>query len=198
MQHINKTLETLTSRLSVEFCRFITDAKAFSSDKHEMQGELLLQDELASMLGRLVTGLVALRVKRCLWMVAGWPVRICGILGSENAKRETLAAFAKDHEAAVALGAVEDPGNAIKAYQARSVFTRVAVQNLVEAPGDVSDTLMQGVVDVAVVLGNSKSRPSRSTHHGRTLAWFGVEAQECPTGIMVLPYRRGSVCMRPP
>lgn len=133
MQHINSTLDTLTSRSSVEYSRFLVDPKSFAGDKHQVQGELLLQDELASMQGRLVTGLMSLRVKRCLWMIQGWPVRICGILGGENLKRETLQAFARDHAAAVAPDAIENPSSGIKAYQARSVFKRVAVQNLVEA-----------------------------------------------------------------
>lgn len=63
--HCCETLEELTSHSTIEFCRFQTAmTKAKSTDEHETQGQLILQDELAGMFGRLATGLAPLRLKR--------------------------------------------------------------------------------------------------------------------------------------
>lgn len=135
MQQCCDTVAELTSRAALEFCRFQTKLQVVKQDDHEANGELLLQDELAGMFGRLATGMVALRVKRCLWMVRSWPVRICGIT-RDDCMRETLVAFRTDHMAWRALMALPNPSVTAKAYQCRSVFTKVAVQNLVQAqPG---------------------------------------------------------------
>lgn len=95
----------------------------------EMFGD---EDDIADVLGGLCLSLVGRRLARCAFLLRGWPLRLCGVLGSASLRAETVREFQLDLSAYEAMK-LQPAERSIQGFLRRSCFNDVACQQFAEA-----------------------------------------------------------------
>ena len=128
MAHVETVLLGPWTEARIAECGFIgLGAAAMAAE------ELLLEDELAGVLGSLTTHLAVARVKPQLLVLVSWPwSMVRGIQGGNEASA-CMYEFRQHYTLHEALVAAPDPTKEMQNLAHRSVFNTVAVQQLVEA-----------------------------------------------------------------
>lgn len=159
MQHLNLTAKVLKSPTVMESCGFKINPHVPPPQEHHVT--MSMEREFADMLGQAVSTLLALRLKRGLWYMSGWPQSMSAALKDANWESKTLARFERDLANSRQLDALHAGGmmgSGLKVYQ-RSQFHTTAVKQYVQA---LSDTHGQMTSELRQVISNKISGPLQS------------------------------------
>lgn len=190
IEHVHLTLRRLSMTTVLEFCGFHLPSAVQPEDWTPLPGEILLQDDFAEVFGSMSVEMVKHRMKRCLWLLRGWPNRMAAVLVGGPTRARTVAAFRADHEAWQALAAAEGPTSDMVALLHRSVFRRTSVRQLTEAA--LSPNGPSLVMNRPSLRGVSVLWSSISCKHG--LALF-LRAGVCMCVYVPFPMRfRQAIC----
>ena len=119
---------TLTSEADMQWIGFIIP-KLKHSQFTLNEIEMSQQEDLATSMGRLSMQLIGCRLRRELWMLAGWPAKALLLLDAARAD-DVLASFRQASADFQVLKTLQDDTAGVKKVLHRSVFHHVSVQQL--------------------------------------------------------------------
>ena len=134
MTHVMVTFRQIEKPSVLELCSVEMPLPGDTVEwRRDCHFEVMQQDALASLFGRLTSCLASKRMQRCLWAFRGWPIRFAGLMGSQELKEFTVAEFKKDLEAFQDFkDSVPDGTRACKKLVDRTLFHHVSVRQFIE------------------------------------------------------------------
>jgi hypothetical protein len=128
MNHLSDVLRSLQSHTALTACGFLIPADKDDVDEASVNMDILIEDEFAEKFGNLVTSLIALRQRRCLWMIGGWPTKMTTVLERGPATHKVIGDFKLDIEVWEHFKGVADKSVCGKLVEKRHVFNLVCNQ----------------------------------------------------------------------
>ena len=126
-----ESLSLLSNHEGLEDMGFALKLDAFTRGLPSEHPAVISANELATFAASLLLTLGGCRLRRCLWLIAGWPIQFC-LLGSEEAAVRTRAADKLKADHANYEWAQEHRRRSTVQILRRSCFQTASVQQLVE------------------------------------------------------------------
>lgn len=121
MNHISDGLSVLESRQTMEECGFLAATRSVTPE----DPEILVEDEFAMHLSRLVLAYSAARQRRCLYYFS-WPMRMVKCLVDPELASRTIDQFMSDYKVFELLGDISD-----RTARERNLYNRHVMQHTV-------------------------------------------------------------------
>lgn len=129
MSHVSSILSTLSSPSDLEQCKFATTPAACEA----LQEDMAAENDFADVLGQYIVSLAALRMRRHLQLLVGYPLGLLRVFRRDGAADEVLKRFKLDAEIFAELESMTHRSTALEALYRRHLSRKTSVKQCLAA-----------------------------------------------------------------
>ena len=145
MAHVAEIMGSVDDLDLLVRSEFVIDERIPES---EQMGVLVVENDFATLMGQTALTMSGLRVRRCLWLIYGWPCAWFSILGSDDKGRtDVMWRFLEDMSIFDEAQKLDGKGDNLKLIVRRHLGNLVAVQQFREILNATEETVSTAVVD---------------------------------------------------
>ena len=134
VRHLLNIIGTTSDPSALQACRCRPVLLGGSAD--DVAGEIIVEDDMADVLGQLASGMVRERLRRYLWLLRGYPWSVCRVLKDSSQFDTIIRQLKKDRDIFVKITGLAATGPVFKRLIRRHLFQKPSVQQLVDALQD--------------------------------------------------------------